>query len=316
VCRQCERWNLTPLEERWEAVEECERAFRATKLRVSTEHIGLARLAEGTELVRIGEPQRPEMAAWRYGYQFGRRRRKQYMTVAGAAVIMGGVVVFGPTLGLAGAGALGPALNFMSFGRSIYGLHKLINVPLPSGAMLQVRLSELPRTELYANGDDVTLRVAAVRTGPPLSLWKFDSGREDVDLTGEDAIRAAAALLPMINRIGGDTDEVRRAVGYLEESPNPHRLFHRAAGALDTRENARRFKRGTHLLKNLPTARRLALEMAVHEDSERRALEGELHILEAAWREAEEIAGIADDMLLPASVEDDLARLKRQRRGD
>ncbi|MDP9205226.1 MAG: hypothetical protein M3P12_07185, partial [Gemmatimonadota bacterium] len=76
VCRKCERWNLTPLEERWEAIEECERAFRGTKLRVSTEHIGLARLAEGIELVRIGAPQRPEFAAWRYGDQFGRRRRR------------------------------------------------------------------------------------------------------------------------------------------------------------------------------------------------------------------------------------------------
>ena len=28
VCRKCERWNLTPLEERWEAVETCERLFR------------------------------------------------------------------------------------------------------------------------------------------------------------------------------------------------------------------------------------------------------------------------------------------------
>jgi hypothetical protein len=57
---------------------------------------------------------------------------------------------------------------------------------------------------------------------------------------------------------------------------------------------------------------RLALEMAVHEESERRALEGELHVLEAAWREAEEIAGIADDLLLPEEVGDALARLKRE----
>jgi hypothetical protein len=38
----------------------------------------------------------------------------------------------------------------------------------------------------------------------------------------------------------------------------------------------------------------LALEMALHEEQERRALEGELSLLEAAWREAEEIAAIAD----------------------
>jgi hypothetical protein len=34
--------------------------------------------------------------------------------------------------------------------------------------------------------------------------------------------------------------------------------------------------------------------MAANEDVERRALEGELAELEAAWREAEEIAAIAD----------------------
>jgi hypothetical protein len=40
----------------------------------------------------------------------------------------------------------------------------------------------------------------------------------------------------------------------------------------------------------------LALEMALNEASERRALEGELAALEAAWREAEEIAAIADSL--------------------
>jgi hypothetical protein len=38
----------------------------------------------------------------------------------------------------------------------------------------------------------------------------------------------------------------------------------------------------------------LALEMALQEEAERAALEGELTALEAAWREAEEIARIAD----------------------
>lgn len=38
----------------------------------------------------------------------------------------------------------------------------------------------------------------------------------------------------------------------------------------------------------------LALEMALNEDTERRALENELAELRTAWREAEEIAQIAD----------------------
>ncbi len=49
---------------------------------------------------------------------------------------------------------------------------------------------------------------------------------------------------------------------------------------------------------------RLALEMALHEERERRALEGELWVLEQAWKEAEEIAGIADSLLLPAGTDE------------
>ena len=53
---------------------------------------------------------------------------------------------------------------------------------------------------------------------------------------------------------------------------------------------------------NLSPVERLALEMALHEETERRAMEGELAMLEDAWREAEEIAAIADSMFLPAEI--------------
>src|SRR6478752_7028488 len=100
VCPQCERWNLTPLEDRWEAIETAEKLFRDARKRVSTDNIGLAKLRDGTTLVRIGEAQRPEFAAWRYGDQFGRRRRKTIIQttamVAGAATIP----FLGPVLGI------------------------------------------------------------------------------------------------------------------------------------------------------------------------------------------------------------------------
>jgi hypothetical protein len=48
---------------------------------------------------------------------------------------------------------------------------------------------------------------------------------------------------------------------------------------------------------SLSVTERLALEMAVHEEIERRAAEGELAELHTAWVEAEEIAGIVDGML-------------------
>jgi len=42
--------------------------------------------------------------------------------------------------------------------------------------------------------------------------------------------------------------------------------------------------------------------MVLHEEAERRAMEGELVELEAAWREAERVAGIADNLMLPPHV--------------
>ena len=115
VCRKCERWNLTPLEERWEAIEECERAFRGTKLRVSTDEIGLAKLREGLELVRIGDRttrdggvalRRSVRAApqTEVSHRWWRRGRG------------GHVVVAGPVLGIVGAGALSPMTNLITTG--------------------------------------------------------------------------------------------------------------------------------------------------------------------------------------------------------
>ena len=54
--------------------------------------------------------------------------------------------------------------------------------------------------------------------------------------------------------------------------------------------------------------------MALHESSEQKAIEGDLAELEAAWREAEEIAGIADDLLLPPGVAEFIAKEKRKKR--
>ncbi len=94
------RWNLTPLESRWEAIEECERVFRDTRLRASTGQVGIARIREGTTLVRIGNPLRPEMAAWRYGVRFGHRRRKYFAATAATALGIGALSIGGPMAGL------------------------------------------------------------------------------------------------------------------------------------------------------------------------------------------------------------------------
>ena len=65
---------------------------------------------------------------------------------------------------------------------------------------------------------------------------------------------------------------------------------------------------GPGWVRRMPKPTRLALEMALHEEQERRALEGELAQLEQAWREAEEIAAIADNLLLPEHTDEFLDR--------
>src|ERR1700744_3061139 len=67
VCTKCGRWNITPLHERWEALDQCERLFRSARRRMSTDNVGLARVSSGLELVRIGPALLPEIASWRYG---------------------------------------------------------------------------------------------------------------------------------------------------------------------------------------------------------------------------------------------------------
>ncbi|HXN75658.1 MAG TPA: hypothetical protein VN876_03410, partial [Gemmatimonadaceae bacterium] len=126
VCRKCERWNLTPIEERWEAIEECERSYSETKLRVSTDQIGLARLSEGLELVRIGKPQRPEFAAWRYGDQFGRRRRKSI--IQGAAIVAGVATIpfLGPALGISLGGFGGLIFQVANLSQSAYRSRRVV----------------------------------------------------------------------------------------------------------------------------------------------------------------------------------------------
>ena len=316
VCRRCERWNLTPLEERWEAIEECERAFSGTRLRVSTDQIGLARLKEGLELVRIGEPQRPEMAAWRYGDQFGRRRRRQYLMGGGVVLVAGAIVVAGPMMGAIGAGAISPLSNLLSTGAQLYRRKQIITVPSPTGELLRTRLSDIDRVRLEVQDDDLVLTVPVVppRGGP---WWKHAKDRETRTLTGDAAVRAAGALLPRLNHSGGSLAQIQNAVDFVEQVQSPEELFKRVAREMAAR-NTRGFgnSRRRFALKRAPVAARLALEMAAHEESERIALEGELEVLEEAWRAADEIAAIADDMFLPASVDVELARLKDARTAD
>jgi hypothetical protein len=111
----------------------------------------------------------------------------------------------------------------------------------------------------------------------------------------------------------------------LEDAGDPLRALAHVQAQFGARRDDKRWKRpagrwggeGTvrkipGALHSLPVTSRLALEMALHEESERRAMDGELAELERAWRDAEVIAKIADDMFVTSGVDAELARLKRE----
>ena len=301
VCRKCERWNLTPLEERWEAMEECERRFRDTKLRVSTDNIGLARLREGLELVRVGAAQRPEMAAWRYGDQFGRRRRRYLLSAAGglaAITVVGAVGMSIATAAFAGfAGGL-----FSGAQRVVFGGTEDVIARIPASiGVLTVQRKHLEDCLFYAASD-----------GVPWGLKVVHKGGSAI-LRGDEARHAAALMLPGINRYGASARRVQDAVARLEATGGPERfvedLVRRAVSVPLIPGYPTPVRTGP---SNFGAVDRFALEMALHEEQERRALDGELAALERAWQAAEEVAAIADGMLVPDAVTRTMSRLRAQ----
>lgn len=326
VCRKCERWNLTPIEERWEAIEECERSYRATKLRVSTDQIGLARIDEGLELVRIGQPLKPEFAAWRYGDQFGRRRRKNI--IQGAAITTGIVAL--PFLGFAfglSFGTAGLIYQTMGLSRFHYSFRRLVaRVRDSNGNLLRVRAADASGTAILepTATEPWGLRLAHLREAagvlPSVSLEK---DRDHTEFRGEEAMRVAAQLLSLINATVASPQLIKDAVRLATEHESPMITFERAARRPAKRRIWQEYGDTTYpilqpvwpmgmMLGGLNPALRLALEMVSHEESERRAFEGELYLLEDAWKEAEEIAAISDDLFLPEEISNRLTEMKRR----
>ena len=288
VCNECRQWNLTPLEERWEAIEECEKHFRDTPRRLSTDNIGLARTGEGLDLVRVGKPLRPEYAAWRYGRQFLARR----VAVEAAWVMHAFVAAYDAWVAQLTGGEKQRVVT---------------RVSAPDGTPLPLTRYDLRGVRLIKAAElgGWTLSVPH-RTGLAKIRWWQEYVGKDVDiieLTGPAAQRAAARILPKLNPFGGNERQVGDAARLIEEVGSPDRLFAARSIERGRMRSDRFFDVEASVLKTMRPAERLALEMAAQEEAERRAFEGELAQLEAAWREAEQIAAIADRLLIPEEID-------------
>ena len=288
ICPKCSRWNLAPLEERWEKVEALGRAVRAGRVAAATAQVALIRW-QAYDLVRVGKPPRLELATWRYGERLKARRREQMKFVLPLTVAALGVAV---AVNVAAGGSFGVFVwNMPNFARSIYtgmvGRRRIELVEPPvcerCGIVLLLRAKQVARARFTATQQ---ADLALLLTCP-------NCGSEATMLTGPDAAAALRRGLTYLNLARGGRQRAADAARLVEASGGPDRLIRGVA-------------RSELTLRSLAPDRRLALEMAVDEQAEVAALERQ-------WKDAEEIADIADGLL---SSDEELERHLRRLKGD
>jgi hypothetical protein len=297
VCPRCARWNLAPLEERWEAIEDGERLFRDARLRVQRENVGLARLPDGTRLVRVGQALTGELAAWRYGEQLTLRKR-QYV-VAG---LVTGIASAGVLMGV-GAAGLGIGAYWLATHvvrpmwrgyRDAEVLHTSVPPEGSAGIRQHLRRSHLRRAQLRRGEDGgVELFVPQVEAEVPAGDTGLlrTVGAHPLVVPGPAARMVLGRGMVVVNARGARRRQVDLALRVLEHAGTADRYLEAAAVRGQWLYGGSRLDRNP--AEPNPVAA-LALEMALHEETERRALDGELAALEEMWRQAEEIAAIAD----------------------
>jgi hypothetical protein len=285
VCPKCARWNLTPFDDRLEKIDALARLVPEGTLIARTEQVALIRWNR-YDLVRVGRPPRAELAGWRYGERLRQRQRDRAKIVVPVVLVTVGATI---ALNAAVGGGFGMLFyNVGNIGDAVY-----------SGIMgrRRVRLVEPP--ECASCGTIMQLRAKHVRHARVVTDARVDLGVivscpqchcEGALLTGDDAAQTLRQGLTFLNARRSGRRSADIAARHVD-----------AAGGPD--EFIRGVARRSPTLRGLPADGRLALEMAVDEAAEVRELERQ-------WRDAEELARIADGTLSTTpTLADQLAKL-------
>lgn len=287
ICAKCSRWNLTPLDDRLERIEAVARAAREGRVAAATDQVTLIRW-QSYDFVRVGKPPRVELATWRYGERLRTRQRERMKVVIPLTVAAVG-------LGIAANVAAGGGLGVF-----VWNLHTLVDrayvgivgnrrvvlseppICAHCGSLMELRARHVQHARVVP---DAHAEIAVVLSCPTCR-------REGAQLVGSDAVQILRQGLTYLNVTRAGRKRAEDAAVVVDQAGGPDRLL---------RDVARR----ELTLRSLRPERRLALEMAVDERAE-------VEEFERRWREAEEIAEIADGTLsTSAELEEELRRLKR-----
>jgi hypothetical protein len=173
--------------------------------------------------------------------------------------------------------------------------HRLLRDPW-TDQLVQVPYAALAQASLIAEDNGGWHLEVPYRTGAEKTLWvegsELPSIRDVPTLglfSGPAMLPALGWLLPALDEGDTSRSHVSEAVRLVETAASTDRLLEYVVG-----RPLRFATQRQYLLREVPVEVRLALEMAAHENTEQRVMAGELRLLERQWREAEEVAAIAD----------------------
>jgi hypothetical protein len=288
VCPRCSRWNLTPFDDRLERIEAIAGAARTGRIAASTEQVALIRWGR-YDFVRVGKPLRVELATWRYGERLRNRQRERMKVVVPLTIAAIG-------LGIAANVAAGGG-----FGVIVWNIHRAVDwvylrivgsrrvsltespICAHCGSVMQLRARHMQHARVVP---DTHADMAVVLSCPSCHA-------DGAQLSGIEAVQVLRQGLTYLNLMRGGRRRAEDAAREVDRVGGPDQLL---------RDIAKR----ELPLRALRPERGLALEMAVDERAE-------VEELERQWREAEEIAEIADGTLGSSTeVERELLRLKNR----
>jgi hypothetical protein len=283
ICDACRRWNLAPIEERWEALEDLEKLVTDRgRLLSQTDNIALIRAAY-IDVVRVGHAKLNEEAWWRYGRELKSRRSRYTMfNVAEAGLMVAVGLATGGMALFMGGDVVNSIARWRRYGSTAWrGAatctdcgHILDELPVSRTKHLFV----VPGAE-----DDLVLRLKCRRCkrADASSGYLFD---------GLPAQHLLRRTLAWHHNAGATEKRVLEATRLIDEAGSSSLLARRTA---DRRLPLHKLDRKKNLTESI------ALEIAINDDVERQLLELELEALEERWREEEELAAIIDGELTP-----------------
>lgn len=282
ICGRCRRWNLLPVEERYDAIDLLEHTVSGRAEEISrTDNVALYRHDE-LQILRIGGARFIERTTWRYG-RYGARLAatsgdagsERIVTVLGAANRLHAVRGLGRITRNLDVDRALDLVRWSRFGSIAWDGRAPCR---HCGSVLQELHYDISWW-LYPRiaGDRLVIGVPCTRCDP----W---TPEKVFDVTGEDGYVALRRVLAY-QLIGARKDgAIREASLMLQRAGSADRLL-------------QEMSTGRISLWRMGTERTFALAIALDHLAEKRLLDQQLRGYESEWRLEEDLARIIDDEL-------------------